>query len=71
MADDRHEAYRAMFTRTYIREVLENIEDKQAIASIMYDAIEIALSSNYTDTWPRPTVKKVMQEALENNKRMI
>ncbi len=69
MSDDRHEAYRQMFTRTYIREVLENIEDKREIASILYDAIEIALHKEYK--WPHPTVKGVMQEALENNKRMI
>lgn len=69
MADDRHEAYRQMFTRTYIREVIENIEDKREIASIVYDAIEIALHADYS--WPHPTVKGAMQEALKNNKRMI
>ena len=45
--DDRHEAYRQMFTRTYIREMMENIEDKRDIASIMYDAIELALHTEY------------------------
>tara|TARA_S200002703_G_scaffold11561_1_gene10516 strand:- start:1647 stop:1856 length:210 start_codon:yes stop_codon:yes gene_type:complete len=69
MADDRHEAYRQMFTRTYIREVLENIEDKQAIASILYDAVESALHTEYK--WPHPTVRQIVEKALEDNKRMI
>ena len=69
MADDRHEAYRQMFTRSYIREVLENIEDKRDIASIMYDAIESALHTEYK--WPHPTVRGVLEEVLENHKRMV
>ena len=67
--DDRHEAYRQMFTRTYIREMMENIEDKRDIASIMYDAIDLALHTEYK--WPRPTVKGILEEVLEEHKRMI
>ena len=69
MADDRHEAYRQMFTRSYIREVLENIEDKRDIASIMYDAIELALHKEYK--WPHPTVRGVLEEVFKKHKRMV
>lgn len=69
MADDRHEAYREMFTRTYIRETIENIEDRRDVASIMYDAIELALHTEYK--WPRPTVRGILQEVLKEHKRMI
>ena len=69
MADDRHEAYRQMFTRQYLQEVINNVESTQELASIVYDAIEIALHKEYK--WPHPTVKGVIQEALEHNKRII
>jgi len=67
--DDRHEAYRQTFTRTYIRETLENIEETQDIAGLIYDAVEIALHTEYK--WPHRTVRQVIDEALKNNKRMI
>ncbi len=66
--DDRHEAYRQTFTRTYIRETLENIEDKRDVASIMYDAIELALQTEYK--WPRPTVRSVLETILVKHNRM-
>jgi len=66
--DDRHEAYRQTFTRTYIRETLENIEDKHDVASIIYDAIELALQTEYK--WPRPTVRGVLEEVLVKHNRM-
>ena len=69
MADDRHEAYRQMFTRSYIFELLENIEDKREVASIMYDAIELALHTEYK--WPHPTVRGIVETILEQNKRMV
>lgn len=42
MADDRHEAYRAMFTRTKIREILERLEHQEAV-DFVYRCIENAL----------------------------
>lgn len=69
MSDDRHEAYRQMFTRQYLQEIISNVESKQELASILYDAIEIALHKEYK--WPHPTVKGVLQEALELNKRIL
>ena len=69
MADDRHEAYRQLFTRQYLQEVIGNVESKQELASILYDAIEIALHKEYK--WPHPTVKGVLQEALELNKIIL
>lgn len=42
MADDRHEAYRAMFTRTKIREILERLEPHEAV-DFVYRCIENAL----------------------------
>lgn len=69
MVDDRHEAYRQMYTRTYIRETLENIKDTQDIADLVYDTIELALHTEYK--WPHPTVSQVLQEVLEKKGRMI
>jgi hypothetical protein len=69
MADDRHEAYRAMFTRQYLQEIISNVESEQELASIMYDAIEIALHKEHK--WPHPTVRGVLHEALELNKRIL
>ena len=69
MADDRHEAYRQMFTRQYLQEIVSDVENKQELAIILYDAIEIALHKEYK--WPHPTVGDVLQEALELNKRIL
>ena len=67
--DDRHEAYRQTFTRTYIREMLDNIEDNRDIASIMYNTIELALQTEYK--WPRPTVRGIVEKVLEEQKRIM
>ena len=69
MIDDRHEAYRQMFTRTYIRETLENIEDTRDIADLLYDTIELALHTEYK--WPHPTISQILREVLEKKGRMV
>ena len=69
MSDDRHEGYRQLFTRQYIQEVIGNIDNKQELADIFYDVIEIALHKEYKQ--PYPTVKSVLEEALELKNRTI
>ena len=65
MADDRHEAYRRMFTHSKIREYLSgmNIYDQ---ASFVYECIQSALDTN--KDWHMETVSKIVTQEHENRK---
>ena len=46
MADDRHEAYREMFTLSKIREMLDGMDSFER-SSFVYECIHHALNANF------------------------
>ena len=60
MADDRHEAYRAMFSTKEIREEIELLS-KDQIASILYDCTRHALDTSIYQTSPISLFRKILK----------
>lgn len=60
MADDRHEAYREMFTRSKIREMLDSMDSFER-SSFVYECIHHALNANF-DTRHFVTVNNIITE---------
>lgn len=60
MADDRHEAYRAMFSTEEIREKIALLS-KDQIASILYDCTRRALDTSIYETSPISLFREVIK----------
>ena len=60
MADDRHEAYRAMFSTEEIRKEIESLT-KQEIASLIYACTRRALDTNIFETSPINLFREVLK----------
>ena len=60
MADDRHEAYRAMYSTQEIQKELESLS-KEQVASLMYDCIRVSLDTSIFETSPITIFKKLLK----------
>ena len=60
MADDRHEAYRAMFSTEEIREEIELLS-KDQIASLLYDCTRRALDTSIYEISPINLFREVIK----------
>lgn len=60
MADDRHEAYRAMFSIEEIRKEIESLS-KDEIASLLYDCTRQALDTSIYEVSPINLFRRILK----------
>jgi len=64
MADDRHEAYRELFTTSELNKLFKKFKDKHSVASITYDLLR--LQRAHPD-WTMDTVIAETKKYLNGN----
>jgi hypothetical protein len=61
MGDGRTESFRVMREKSYLREMLNKIEDSEAKAKFTYECLDRAVRQNVS-SWEFPTVTRVIDE---------